>query len=298
MAIGLGGFLVLAGMVGVACSSASVPKASTAGGAAPATGRLSGPALAAPRAAPAFAGGGAEQDQAVAVSVPALQEHIVKTASISLSLKKGSFAAQFQQASLIAASHGGFVADSETETGKLRSGTLVLRIPADQFETALADLRGLGTLRSERISGTDVTGQFVDLQARLRNWEAQESVLLRLFDRATTIDDSIKVERQLQDVQLAIEEIRGQLHALSDQSDLSTVTVWMAEAGAVPAPPKTASALARAWHQAVHGFVSVIAAVVVGAGYLLPFVAMGLAIGLVWLVARRRRVRPEASPAI
>jgi hypothetical protein len=222
-------------------------------------------------------------------NLPQLQQRVVKTASISLQLKKGTFAQQFQEASLIAGRHGGYVASSETTQGKLQSGTLVVRVPADQFEVALSELKGLGKLQSERISGQDVTGQFVDLQARLRNWEAQETVLLRLMTRASSIDDSIKVQRQLQEVQLAIEEIRGQVHALSDQADLSTISMSMAEAGAVPVQPRTDSLLARAWHQAIRGFVGVIAAVVVGVGYLLPIGLFLAAIGVGWFLIRRRR---------
>src|SRR6266516_3842302 len=129
---------------------------------------------------------------ALGQNLPQLQQRVVKAASISLQLKKGRFAQQFQEASLIAGSHGGYVASSETTEGKLQSGTLIVRVPADQFEVALSELKALGKLQSEHISGQDVTGQFVDLQARLRNWESQETVLLRLMSKASTIDDSIK----------------------------------------------------------------------------------------------------------
>jgi hypothetical protein len=273
-------FLVLAGVVGVACGSAGAPTS----GARPAFGGEEGVPAAIPSPIPARGA-----PIRLGANLPQLQQRIVKTAAISLELKKGTFAAQFQEASLIAGRHGGYVASSETTEGKLQSGTLVVRVPADQFEVALSDLKGLGKLQSEHITGQDVTGQFVDLQARLRNWEAQETVLLRLMNKASTIDDSIKVQRQLQDVQLNIEEIRGQVHALSNQADLSTITISMAEAGALPAQPKSGSLLARAWHQAAHGFIAVIAAVVVGVGYLLPIGLFLAAVVAGWFLIRRRR---------
>jgi hypothetical protein len=74
----------------------------------------------------------------------------------------------------------------------------------------------------------------VDLQARLRNWEAQEAVLLRLMAGANSIEDSNVVQRQLQDVQLAIEGSRGQLRALQDQTEISTISISMSEAGFMP----------------------------------------------------------------
>jgi len=277
-------FLALAGLVGAACGSAG-GRATT--GLAPRAGgafNAEGAPVAMPSPAPAQ-GGAIGFGQ----TLPQLQQRVVKTASISVQLKKGTFTAQFQEASLIAGRHGGYVASSETTEGKFQSGILIVRVPADQFEVALSELKGLGKLQSERVSGQDVTGQFVDLQARLRNWEAQETVLLRLMNKASSIDDSIKVQRQLQDVQLNIEEIRGQVHALSNQADLSTITMSMAEAGAVPAQPQSNSLLARAWHQAAHGFVAVIAAVVVGVGYLLPIGLVLVALGAGWFLIRRRR---------
>jgi len=105
--------------------------------------------------------------------------------------------------------------------------------------------------------------------------------------KATSIDDSIKVQRQLQDVQLSIEEIRGELHALTDQADLSTISLSMAEAGTVPAP-QSASTLSKAWRDGVHGFVAVIASVVVGLGYLVPLALIALALMVAWRVGFRR----------
>src|SRR5207249_4337853 len=99
------------------------------------------------------------------------------TGNLSLDVSKGTFDDRFQQATLIAGRHGGFVASSQTSQERRRSGTLIIRVPADQFEAALGELRGLGKVTTQAVSGSDVTPQFVDLQARLRNWETQESVL-------------------------------------------------------------------------------------------------------------------------
>jgi hypothetical protein len=294
-AMGVLAFLVVAGVVGASCGGS--------------THSTSAPGTSARRAAPAapsakgvgLALGAARVDEGIGANasavVAALGPKIVKTAQVSLQLRSGTFAGQFQQVSLVAARHGGYVADSQTSEGKLRSGTVVIRVPVDQFEVALAELRGLGTLRSERIAGQDVTGQVVDLQARLRNWEAQETVLLRLMRKSATIDDSIKVQRQIQDVQLNIEEIRGELHTLADQTDLSTITLSMAETAIAKPVPAHPSALARAWHQAISGSVAVVVAIVVGAGYLFPFAVLGFAFALGWLVLRRRRVAPGSAPA-
>jgi hypothetical protein len=236
---------------------------------------------------------GALEEQA-AVQLAAVQQKIVKTAEVSIDVKDGTFDRAVQQATNVAAGHGGYVATTRTASTKRASGTLVLRIPADQFEAALGELRALGKVRAQQVSGQDVTAQYVDLQARLRNWEAQETVLLGLMQHATSIADSLKVEQTLQDVQLNIEELRGQLNVLDDQTAYSTITLSMTEAGTV-VPPSHPNAFQRAWHQAVHGTVAMLTAIVISVGYLVPVAFLALAGLIGWAIVRRVRARPAAA---
>jgi hypothetical protein len=233
------------------------------------------------------------------LSVPAIGAKVIKTATVNVQVKDGTFSERLQDATSLAAREGGYVSSSNTSSGKHPYGEVVLRVPASAFEATLAALHQLGSVKSEQLGGTDVTGRVIDLQARLRNWESQESVLLGLMAKATTIPDSIRVQQSLSDVQLQIEELKGELNGLNDQADLSTITVGMSEAGAVPVKPVTNQpSLAAAWSHAWHGSVAVVGAVVVGLGYVLPLALMaGLAFGLYRRVARPRATAGTASPA-
>ncbi len=261
---------------------------------------------------PALAGGGGaviEQEGDIAVTVPqseslaeggsgiasignlpAIGPQIVKTAQLSVVVKKDTFEDAFQRATLVARRYGGFVESSSTAGTKSQSGTLLIRVPNASFESALRDLAGLGEVDGQSISGQDVTSQFVDLQARLRTWEAQESVLLDLMRQATSIEGTLRVQRELQDVQLRIEQIKGQLRVLENQTELSTIDVSMREAG-VPiriqqAPASNRPSLGEAWDRALNGFLGVVYTVVIGLGYLLPITALAL---VSWAAYRRLR---------
>lgn len=288
--VALVSFLALAGFVGAACGGGANK---TAGGALAPVERnadRAGGGLAIPAASP-MPGKASVLDE---FQLPGISQKIIKTASVTLQVRKGSFQQRFQQAAMVASSHGGFISSSRTSEGKLHSGVLVIRVPASQFEAAMGELKALGTVKGEQVSGQDVTAQFVDLQARLRNWEAQEGVLLRLMRQSKTIEESLKVQRTLQDVQLAIEEIRGQLRVLSDQTDLSTITLSMDEAGRAVPKPKEGLTFVRAWRQAIHAIAAVFAAIVVGLGYVIPIALIALALFLGWL--GYRRVRPRVAP--
>lgn len=223
--------------------------------------------------------------------LPAIGPAIVKTAEVSLLVEEGGFDDAFQDASLVAGTYGGFVESSSTAGTDSRSGELLIRIPSTSFEPALKDLRGLGEVRAQSISGRDVTSQFVDLEARRLTWESQESVLLGLMSQATTIAGTLRVQRELQDVQLRIEQITGQLRVLSDQTEMSTIQVSLRERGAPAGGGGGRPSLLEAWDLALNGVLGVVYAVVVGLGYLLPIAAL-LGLGILGY----RRLRPQTSP--
>jgi hypothetical protein len=282
--------LALVALVGAACGGGG--KSGVMVGSSPAGGERDlavGGGLAIPAARPA----GAPPAVVGKFQLPEISQRIIKTANVTIQVKKASFQQRFQQAAMVASSHGGFVSSSRTDEGRRRSGLLVIRIPASEFEAAMGELKALGVVKTEQVSGQDVTAQFVDLQARLRNWEAQETVLLRLMRQSKTIEDSLKVQRTLQDVQLAIEEILGQLRVLSDQTDLSTITLSMTEAGGIVPKRDEGLTFARAWHQAVHAIAAVFAAIVIGLGYLIPIALVSLVLLVVWFGFRR--VRPRVA---
>ncbi|MGH2653566.1 MAG: DUF4349 domain-containing protein [Actinomycetota bacterium] len=232
-------------------------------------------------------GGEAAPDaEAGTLAVPAVGPKVIKTADLEVEVDRDGFGDAMSSATSVAARYQGFVVSTSTGGAEARRGTIVLRVPAERFEDAMNDLRGLGEVQRQRVTGEDVGQEFVDLEARLRHLDAQEQVMLGLFDEAATVADTIRIQNELSGIQLQIEEIEGRLRYLRDQTSLSTISVTLAEEG-VAAP----GAFDRAWERAVDGFLSVLAALVVGLGYVLPFAAIGLVGLLVY-----RRARPSGSP--
>lgn len=255
-------------------------------------------------------GGGAATDQASADTLsasggavgelpglPPIGQAVVKDARISVEVRRGTFGQAFDDASLVAGRYGGYVESSSMAGAKARSGSLIVRVPSDRFDDAMSDFRRLGTVTGEEVSGQVVTDEFVDLQARLRTWQAQGDVLLDLMRDATSVETTLRVQRELQDVQFRIEQIKGQLRVLEDRTDLATIHLSMVETG-VPVvsderPSDTRPSLAEAWERAVDGFLSVAYATVVGLGYLVPIAALAL---VAWFAYRRvaRRLPSQA----
>jgi hypothetical protein len=240
------------------------------------------------QAPPAAKAGSAEA--AAQVRLVDLGNRIVRTASVDLEVGEGKLNDTINRATDVVTRARGIYVGSSTSVpeGDPASGQVTFRVPVDAFEPVLRELKALGTYRGEQSSTKDVTNQYVDLNAQLAAWRAQERVYLRLLDRAKTVADVIAVQTQLQQVQSNIERLQGQLDHLEDQSSFSTIVLQLTEPGAAAGEP--AGRLARAWATAVNGLGVMAAAVLVGVVWLTPVVVLA---GLVLFGVRTlRRPRP------
>jgi hypothetical protein len=228
-------------------------------------------------------------------------ERVVKTASLEVEVASGDFAAAFSKVPTIAAAHGGFVASSSsmegTEEGRQAAGTLVVRVPSENFDAARQQLVDLGDLQSQQLKGDDVGGQLADLDARLRNLRSHEEAIRLLMTKTGTIGETIEVQRQLSTVREQIEQLAAQQARLNDAVAYATITLSLAEPGVAFNPKGDGSPLGDAFGRALDGAENVLAAVIVTLGYLVP---LGLLAGAVFLVARpflARRRPATAAPA-
>lgn len=285
--------LVTLGMLGALLAGCS---GSDAGGT---SGGGSGEDAVAERAARLAPSGSLESQDAPQIqsmALPTVAARVIKTADLEVAVPDGDFRSALTAAVEVARRHGGFVLSTSVEAGNAKSGRLVIRVPAESFERALTDIESLGDVGREVVSGEDVSQEFVDLQARLRNAEAQEKVLLKLMDRSKSVQDTIDVQRELQTVQLLAEQLDGRLRYLEDQTSFSTITLALDEKGA----PAVASSgvLQQAWNNATKTFFAVVSAVILGAGFALPLVSL---LAIVLLIVRLVRPflpwRSRSTPA-
>ncbi|MDQ3953314.1 MAG: DUF4349 domain-containing protein [Actinomycetota bacterium] len=224
----------------------------------------------------------------VSLKSSAMPERVIKTADLRLEVADGRLGQTLREGREIAEAAGGFLLSTSIDGVDRRRGEFVIRVPAERFEETLSALEELGTIAGEDVRGEDVSQEFVDLEARLRNATAQEEVLFRLYDRSDSIADTIRVQRELEDVQLEIERLRGRLRFLKDRTDLSTISVSLVETGVVTAE---AGPFEKAWDTARKTFVAVVSGALVGAGFLLPIAAFALLAYVVFRLVRPRLQR-------
>lgn len=131
---------------------------------------------------------------------------------------------------IIAEGAGGFVADSSyTQSAGTPEGVFTLRVPAARFASVVNEVEGIGRVLQRHVSGQDVTEEYVDLQARVRNLERHEQRLLTFMDRATKVSDLLAIEQELARVRGEIEQLTGRMRYLDNRADLATVEVSVRE---------------------------------------------------------------------
>ncbi|MDQ6794751.1 MAG: DUF4349 domain-containing protein, partial [Chloroflexota bacterium] len=149
---------------------------------------------------------------------------IVRTGSLNVQVKDLDVALTAGRDAVRAA--GGYVgASKQTNDGDNSVASVTYRIPSDRWEESLTALRRLGKVLGEQTDAIEVTGQLVDLQARIANLRASEQALQGIAAKATKISDVLEVESRLTEVRGQIEQLDGQRAHLADQAGLGTLTV-------------------------------------------------------------------------
>ncbi|MCY3912412.1 MAG: DUF4349 domain-containing protein [Chloroflexi bacterium] len=180
----------------------------------------------APAAMPASAAPQSLDSAPQSVDTGVVERQIIRTGTLSVVVAELS-AAVTQVEDIVAGISGAFVAASNIQQDDPRRvSTITVRVPVETFDATLAALRNVGAeVIDEDIRSQDVTAQYTDLTARLRNATAAEQQLLDILTRAQNVQDTIEVQRELTDVRERIEVLQGQLNVLTNQTSLATIVL-------------------------------------------------------------------------
>ncbi len=133
----------------------------------------------------------------------------------------------------------GFVSSSNiyTKKDKTKYGTMIVRVPAQYFEETIKEIKNLATsIKEESATSRDVTEEFVDLQARLKNLKLKEEQYQKILNRAVKIEDVLKASDYLFDTRKEIERLEGRIKYLENLTDLSTIGISLTEETKIEVP--------------------------------------------------------------
>lgn len=128
-----------------------------------------------------------------------------------------------REASATAERHGGFV-EKKSEHGE-DSACLTLRVPSKTLKAAVAGLGCLGKVTYHNLEGEDVTEQYIDVEARLKNKIALRDRLKLHLEKAKDVKDILAIENELNRVQSDIDSMEGQIKSLRGKVDYATIVL-------------------------------------------------------------------------
>lgn len=184
--------------------------------------------------------GGGEAAGAGAVPI-SYERKIIKRASVELGVERAKFASAVGEITHIAEWSGGYIQESsvwtESRVGEPGTGSekgvmaarFVLRVPQSQFQRVLDEIKKLGEVEREQISGQDVTEEYVDVESRIKALRVQEARLLELLSQAKSIDEILRVESELAGVRSNLESLVRRLRYLENMVALSSIEVSLRE---------------------------------------------------------------------
>lgn len=145
--------------------------------------------------------------------------------------------------------NGGFVANNKTNRryNDSQSGDWVIRIPVAQYASFLSGVEAIGFAESRNETAQDVTEEYVDIEARIKNKKALESRVLGILEkRSGKLSEILEIERELSRVREEIERMEGRLRYLRERTSLATITIHCREQQEY-LPPASPTLASRLW---------------------------------------------------
>ena len=225
---------------------------------------------------------------------PALPRKIIYNAKVTVVVE--SVAALSDQLAKLVKEAGGYVSetDQSSYTHVQRTASWTIRVPVDRFDGFLAAVNRLGEVQQSRLDSQDVTQEFYDIEARIKNKQEEEKRLLKhLADSTGKLDEILAVERELSRVRGEIETMQGRIRFLASSSDLSTLTITATEVESFTplVHPTFGTEIARTFSHSVEGLVDFGKGIILATVSIAPWLPLVVLVALLMVVVGRGLVR-------
>jgi hypothetical protein len=227
------------------------------------------------------------------ISVSGIDNKIIKTAYVTIEVKDVTGSVEVLKN--LVTGKGGYLSSSSVSEGynNRLSGTVVLRIPQSEFESTLAGVKAIGTVKSVSTQGEDVTEEYVDIQAQKTSYQNQLAQYNEIMKKAVKVSDVIEIQQQIDRVQTELNRLEGRLKYLNSRIDMSTITVNLQEPE--PVGGETGHNFVTAINEGIAGFLGMIDFIIILIFTLLPVIILGI-IGY-GIYRWRKGNQPATAPA-
>jgi len=227
--------------------------------------------------------------------ISGIDSKIIKTAYLTIEVK--DVFGSIETLKNLASQKGGYLSSTNIQKNYNNhlSGSVIIRVPAAEFENTLTGVSALGTVRSASTQGQDVTEEYVDLQAQKNSYQNQLVQYNEIMKKAVNVEDVITVQQQIDRVQTELNRLEGRLKYLDSRIELSTITVNLQEPE--PVGGESGHNFVTTINEGIAGFYGMIDAIIILLFTLLPLILVGGAGYAIyrWRKGRKGTVPPDLS---
>ncbi|WP_158857949.1 DUF4349 domain-containing protein [Lunatibacter salilacus] len=151
----------------------------------------------------------------------------------------------------LVAAHEGYISKDYANTfGDITEYTITVRIPATGFDQIVEKITALAKrIESQHVNSLDVTEEFIDINSRINTKKSLENRYKELLQQSTTVEEILKIEKEIGSLRSEIESIEGRLNYLQNQTSMSTLVVEFHEKSASSRfGPSIGGALRNGWN--------------------------------------------------
>lgn len=199
---------------------------------------------------------------------------------------------------------GGYVESSDIANENAYFASIVARVPKAKLREFRTGQSRLGELAREQERSEDITNQYVDLDARMRNAQREEERLLDLLEHRTgALADILTVERELARVRETVEGMQAQLRGMASQVEFVKVSIALQSPVPAYTAPTDLERITESFKEGIacaRWFVVGLTQLILTAGPTLLILALLFAPVLWWAVRKVRKTffpkRTKAGP--
>jgi hypothetical protein len=206
--------------------------------------------------------------------IPGTEQKLIRTASVVLDVE--GLEEAIEAITVTVTGVDGFLAKSNVYgAAENRTAELTVRLPAQHLDAVLKEIKQVGKVQRSSTGSNDVTMQYIDLEARIRNLQRQEERLLDVLSQASTVEDILRVEQELARIRGELEARTAEFRYLKDRVDYATVDIFLHET-TTASSTITATGLKGVWQRGRSGFVKSVNAMLTGLGSFFVFLLTSL----------------------
>lgn len=179
------------------------------------------------------------------------------------------------------------------QSGSQRNASLTIRIPAENADHFLGQLRDSSNIIRQTDTMEDVTLQYVDTQSRITALETEQQRLLELLEKADSLDAILEIESRLSEVRYELERYASQLRVYDNRIDYATIYLEVQEVAVLTVVEEQTT-----WQRIGTGFVDTLQAIgsfftelfvgIVVASPVLALIAIPVTVVVIILVRRKK----------